>query len=120
MRLIRTILALAIAASLTLLPIGASAAGLVMGQNDAESSMHMAASTDVSMDHCCPDDIKAPARTDHCECPMGLCCAGAIAIGDVRAVGFEFLHSAVSRVRIVADQIIPIRSGSPPFRPPRV
>jgi hypothetical protein len=120
MRLIRTTLVLVIAASLTLLPIGASAAGLIMGQNDAESSMHMAASTDVSMDHCCPDDIKAPARTDHYKCPVGFCCAGAIAIGDVRALGFEFLPSAVSGVRVVANQIIPIRSGSPPFRPPRV
>ena len=120
MRLVRTILALVIAASLTLLPIGTSTAGFMMGQDDAKASMHMGASTDMSMDDCCPDDIKAPARTDHYECPMGLCCAGAIAIGDVRALGFEFLPSAVSGVRVVANQIIPIRSGSPPFRPPRV
>jgi hypothetical protein len=117
MRLVRTMLALAIAASLTLLPIGASAVGFMLGQGDAESSMHMGASTDMSMDDCCPDP---PAQTDHYKCPMGFCCAGAIAMSEVRAVGFQFLPATASRVGIVADQIVPTHGGSPPFRPPRV
>ena len=121
MRLVRTILALAIAASLTLLPVGASATGLVMAQDDAESSMHMSASTDMSMDDCCPDHMKgSPARTDHYKCPMGFCCAGAKALGDVRSIGFRFLPATASKVGIIADQIVPTHSGSPPFRPPRV
>jgi len=120
MRLVRTMLALAIAASLTLLPIGASAAGFVLG-GDAESSMHMGASADMSMDDCCPDHMKgSPAQTDHYKCPMGFCCAGAIALSDIRAIGFQFLPAAASRVGIVADQIVLIHGGSPPFRPPRV
>ena len=120
MRLVRTMLALAIAASLTLLPIGASAAGFVLG-GDAESSMHIGASADMSMDDCCPDHMKgSPAQTDHYKCPMGFCCAGAIALSDIRAIGFQFLPAAASRVGIVADQIVLIHGGSPPFRPPRV
>ena len=120
MRLVRTMLALAIAASLTLLPIGASAAGFVLG-GDAESSMHMGASADMSMDDCCPDHMKgSPAQTDHYKCPMGFCCAGASAMSDVPAGGFQFLPATASRVGIVADQIVPTHGGSPPFRPPRV
>ena len=121
MRLVRTMLALAIAASLTLLPIGASAAGFMLRQHDAESSMHMGASTDMSMDDCCPDHMKgSPAQTDHYKCPMGFCCAGAIAMSAVRAVGFQFLPATASRVGIVADRIVRTHGGSPPFRPPRV
>jgi len=117
---VRTILALVIAASLTLLPIGASTAGFMMGQDDAESSVHMSAFSNVSMGDCCPDDIKGvPAQTDHYKCPMVFCCAGAIAISDVRSVGFQFLPAAASRVGIAADQIVPPNGGSPPFRPPR-
>ena len=120
MRHVRTILVLAIAASLTLLPIGASTAGVMMGQDDAKSSVHLV-STDMSMDDCCPDDMAgSPAQTDHYKCPMGFCCAGAIAISEDRAVGFQFLPAAASRVGIVADQIVPPpNGGSPPFRPPR-
>ena len=120
MRLVRTILALVIAASLTLLPIGASTAGFMMGQDDAESSVHMV-STDMWTDDCCPDDMAgSPAQTDHYKCPMGFCCAGAIALGDVRSIGFRFLPATASKVGIIADQIVPTHSGSPPFRPPRV
>ena len=122
MRLVRTILALAIAASLTLLPVGASATGLVMAQDDAESSMHMSASTDMSMDDCCPGDMKgAPSHPDGYKCSMGFCCvSGAVALGDIRPLRFEFLPAAATKVAIPADQIVPVRGGSPPFRPPRV
>jgi hypothetical protein len=120
MRFVRTILALVIAASLTLLPINASAAGFMMGQDDAESSVYMGASTDMSMDDFCPDDMKgSPAQTDHYKCPMGFCCAGTMALSDVRAIGLQFPPAAASRVGIVADQFVPTHGGSPPFRPPR-
>ena len=121
MRLVRTILALVIAASLTLLPIGASTAGFMMGQDDTESSVHMSAFSNVSMGDCCPDDMKgAPAQTDHYKCPMGFCCGGAMALSDVHAIGCRFLPAAASRMGIVADQIVPTYGASPPFRPPRV
>ena len=120
MRHVRTILVLAIAASLTLLPIGASTAGVMMGQDDAKSSVHLV-STDMSMDDCCPDDMAgSPAQTDHYKCPMGFCCGGAMALSDVHAIGFRFLPAAASRMGMVADQIVPTYGASPPFRPPRV
>ncbi len=121
MRLARTILAFVIAASLALLPAGASAAGFAMASGDAQSSMHMGASTDMSMD-CCPDDMKgAPSHTDTYKCGMGLCCVGgSIALGDVGAIGFEVLSAAGRKLAIPADQTVTVRGGSPPFRPPRV
>ncbi len=121
MRFVRTILALAIAASLALLPVGASATGFAMAQDHAKSSMQMDASTDMSMDECCPDDMKgAPSHKDGDKCGMGLCCiGGSITLSDVRAIGFEFLPAAGSKLAIPADQIVSFRGGSPPFRPPR-
>ncbi len=112
MRLVRTILAFAIAVSLAMLPIGASAAGFGMPSDNMQPSMHMAGHTDMSMDGCCPDDRKgATSHTDGYKCGMGVCCVG----GTV-----EFLSVATSKMAIPADQVVSIRSGSPPFRPPRV
>jgi hypothetical protein len=121
MRLVRTILAFAIAASLALLPVGVSAAAFAMVSGNPQFSMQMGPSNDMSMDDCCPDDTKgAPSHTDGYKCGMGLCCiGGAVALGDVRTVRFEFLAAADTKVAIPADQIIPVRGGSPPFRPPR-
>jgi hypothetical protein len=123
MRLVRTILALAIVVSLALLPVGASlAAGFVMVSGNPQSSMQMGASNDISMDDCCPDDMKgAPSHTDGYNCGMGFCCVGgAVALGDIRTVRFEFLPAVATKVAIPSDQIIPVRGSSPPFRPPRV
>jgi len=125
MRLVRTILALAIAASLALLPVGASAAGLAMAPADAGHGMHMDAAADMSatmsMDPCCPDDMNGTApHTDGYKCAMGVCCAGAVAMGAVEAVRFTLLSVGGSRIALPADQIVAFRGGSPPFRPPRV
>jgi hypothetical protein len=52
---------------------------------------------------------------------MGLCCiGGALALGDVRPIDFEFLTVAASKIAIPADQVASYRGGSPPFRPPRI
>ena len=122
MRLVRTILALAIAASLAMLPLGASAAGFAAAPVDMQSSMHMAGHAGMSMDDCCPDDSKGKtSHTDFYKCGMGLCCiGGALALGDVRPIVFTFLALAVSKIAIPADQVVSFRGGSPPFRPPRI
>ena len=122
MRLFRTILALAIAASLALLPMGAPAvAGMPMSSGDAQFSMGMGASTDMSMD-CCPDDVKGmPVHPGGNKCGMDICCVGGtVALGDFGTVGFRFLRAAATKVAIPADQIIPVRDANPPYRPPRV
>jgi hypothetical protein len=118
MRLVRTILAFAIAVSLAMLPIGASAAGLAMSSDDTQLSMHMAGHADMSMDDCCPDDMKGTtSHTDGFKCGMGFCCVGgALALGDVRSIDFEFLAVAASKIAIPADQVVSFRGGSPPFR----
>ena len=122
MRLVRTILAFAIALSLVMLPIGASAAGRAMSSSDHMQPMHMAGHGDVSMEECCPDDMKGTtSHKDGYKCGMGFCCiGGALAIGDVRAVSFQFLAVAASKLAIPADQVVSFRGGSPPFRPPRI
>ncbi|MBR0778212.1 hypothetical protein JQ543_11035 [Bradyrhizobium diazoefficiens] len=122
MRLVRTILALAIAASLAMLPLGASAAGLAVAPADPQASIHMAGHAGMSMDDCCPDDIKGTSsHTDGYKCGMGLCCiGGALALGDVRPIVFAFVALTASKIAIPADQVVSFRGGSPPFRPPRV
>ena len=122
MRIFRTILALAIAASLALLPMGAPAvAGIPMSSGDVQISMEMGASTDMSME-CCPDDMKGmPVHPGGNKCGMGICCVGGtVALGDIGVVGFRFLRAAATEVAIPTDQIIPVRDSSPPYRPPRV
>ena len=137
MRLVRTILAFAIALSLAMLPVGASAAGVAMSmdgmqmhmardqmqhQQMHQHQMHMAGQVDMSMDDCCPDDMKGTAsHTGGYKCGMGFCCVGGIlALADIRPIAFEFLDAAVSKIAIPADQVAAFHSGSPPFRPPRI
>jgi hypothetical protein len=121
MRLVRTMLAFAIATSLAMLPLGASANVFSMPTHDAHTSMQMGPSNDVPMD-CCPDDMKgAPSHTDDYKCNMGICCiGGAVALGDVRFIAFHFLPVAAAKIAIPVDQVVSSRGGSPPFRPPRV
>lgn len=126
MRFVRTILAFAIAVSLAMLPIGASAAGFAMSPDDMQpgmqhQGMQMAGHSDMSMDECCPDDMKGTAsHSDGYKCGMGLCCiGGALALGDVRPVAFEFLAVTATTIAIPADQVVTPRGSSPPFRPPR-
>jgi hypothetical protein len=120
MRFVRTILALAISASLVMLPLGASAASFAMS-GDTHSSMQMDAANGMSMD-CCPDDMKgAPPHTHDYKCNMGFCCAGGIvALNAIRVASSVVLSAAGSRIAIPEDQIVSFRGGSPPFRPPRV
>jgi hypothetical protein len=122
MRLVRTILAFAIAASLAMLPLAASATGHAMSSDDMQTTMQMAGHADMSMDECCPDDMKGTAsHTNSYKCGMGFCCiGGALALGDIRPIAFEFLTVAASKIAIPADQVVSHRGGSPPFRPPRI
>ncbi|TYO65911.1 hypothetical protein FXV83_14660 [Bradyrhizobium hipponense] len=122
MRFVRTILAFAIAVSLAMLPVGTSAAGLAMASDDTQTGMHMSGDAAMSMDECCPDDMKgtnSPAAGY--KCGMGFCCAGGtLVLDDIRAVDFVFLAILASKIVIPADQVVSVRGGSPPFRPPRV
>ncbi|WP_262048203.1 hypothetical protein [Bradyrhizobium sp. Bra78] len=121
MRLVRTILAFAIAVSLAMLPLGASAAARGMSSSDMKLAMQMTDHTDMSMD-CCPDDMDGKTSSkDSYKCGMSFCCiGGAIAIGDVRPVAFGVSAVAASTIAIPSDQVVDFRGGSPPFRPPRI
>jgi hypothetical protein len=125
MRFVRTILACAIAISLAILPLGASVAGHAMPSDDMQAAMQMTGhddiSDDISMDDCCPNDMKAPVSHQDGRCGMGFCCiGGAITLDDVRMPAFAFFAVTASRTAIPADQVMSFRGGSPPFRPPRI
>ncbi len=121
MRFVRTILAFAIALSLAMLPVGVSASHLAMSPNDMQATMQMGGDTEMSMDDCCPD-MKGPAsNSDGYKCGMGFCCVGGlVALDDVRPVAFGHFAIATSTLAIPEDQVVSVRSGSPPFRPPRI
>ena len=115
-------MAFVIALSLAMLPIGASAAGVVMSSDNMQTNMHMGGSSEMSMDECCPDDIKGQTSLAHsAKCGMGFCCAGGtVALGDFRAVTFVPLAMTATTIALPADQVVSVHSGSPPFRPPRI
>src|SRR5690242_20960448 len=115
MRLVRTILAFAIALSLAMLPVGASAAGVAMASDGMQMhmagdqmhhhQMQMGGQAEMSMDDCCPDDVKGTgSHTGGYKCGMGFCCVGGVlALGDIRSVASEFLAVAARKIAIPAD-----------------
>ena len=121
MRLVRTILAFAVAVSLAMLPLGASAAGYATSSDEVQATMPMAGHGDMAMDDCCPDDMKGTSSHKNGDnCGMGFCCiGGALALGEVRILSFEFLLLPASKIAIPGDQVASHLGGSPPFRPPR-
>ena len=121
MRLVRTILALAVAISLAMLPLGASATvGHAMPSNDMQNAMHMADHGDMAIDDCCPDNMKGTASHKDGKCGMGFCCiGGTLALGDVRAGALALFAVAAGKIAIPDDQVLSYCGGSPPFRPPR-
>ena len=121
MRIVRTILAFAIAISLAMLPAGASASGLAMSSDDMQATMVMSGDSEMSMDDCCPDMKGTSSDTGGYKCGMGFCCVGGtVALADIRALAFEFLAVAAAKTVVPADQVASFLDGSPPFRPPRV
>lgn len=120
MRIVRTILALAIAISLAMLPAGASASSLTMSSGDMQAAMQVGGDGDMSMDDCCPD-MKGTGSDSSYKCGMGFCCVGGtVALADIRPLAFEFLAVAAAEAAIPADQVVASRGGSPPFRPPLI
>jgi hypothetical protein len=129
MRLVRTALALTIAAALALLPVGASAAGLVRAVDQAAAAMQadmpddMAGApmaSDMAMDDCCPDTKAPPCNGDGGKCPLGFCVAPCVGLTDVATLRFDFPPLGRTAMPIPADQVTSLLGASPPFRPPRV
>ncbi|MBR0987765.1 hypothetical protein [Bradyrhizobium liaoningense] len=121
MRLVRTILAFAIAISLAILPVGASASSLAMSSDDMQATMQMGSDAEMAMDDCCPDMKGAPSQPSGYKCGMGFCCVGGtIALDAIRPVVFGHFAVAVSTIAIPEDQVVSVRGSSPPFRPPRI
>jgi hypothetical protein len=122
MRLVRTILAFTVIVSLAMLPLGASSAGRATSSEDMQTAMHVAVHGAMSMDDCCPDEMKGTtSHKDGDKRGMGFCCiGGALALDEVRSVRFEFHPAVATRIGTRAEQFISARATSPPLRPPRV
>jgi len=130
MRIVRAMMALLIALSVALLPTVGSAASMVhaaaQGTSEGTSmamSADMAMPSDMSnaMDDCCPDNAKAkPGDHTRHQCPMA-CCVGPLTnLADAAAFRLNSPLAAGHRLPLPEDQVVSLRSGSPPFRPPRV
>ena len=121
MRIVRTILAFAIAVSLAMLPAGVSASSLAISSDQMHATMQMGGGGDMSMDDCCPDMKGMGSDTGGYMCGMGFCCVGStIALADIHPLALAFLAIAAGKTAIPADQVVSFRGGSPPFRPPRI
>jgi hypothetical protein len=135
MRLVRTTLALMIAAALALLPVGASTVGLVRAVDQAAAAMqadtpddmsggHMSgghmSGGDMAMDDCCPDTKAPPCDGDGGKCPLGFCAAPCVGLTDVASLRFDFPPLGRTALPIPTDQVTSLLGASPPFRPPRV
>ena len=125
MRLFRTILALVTALSMAMLPMAGAAMSGSIAHGVAEvASQEMAIVTcDVpeATDDCRADQTKANlCDRPSDQCPLAFCAAQSGTIADITSFRFDFPIVAGSPLSIPEDQIVSLRSGSPPFRPPRV
>lgn len=123
MRLVRTSLALMIAAALAVLPVGASAFGFVQAADHAAAVMQADTPDDMAgmaMDDCCPDTKALPCNGDGGKCPLGFCVAPCVGLTDVASLRFGFPPLGHTAMPIPTDQVTSLLGASPPFRPPRV
>lgn len=125
MRLVSTIIAVVMALSVALLPVGSLAAPMSAGLQDRCADM--LSSPDASpgvvtaMPHCCSGSDLCGAQPqqsgDQCG-PMSACAghpANMAAAGSMQAA---LRAPAATALAFPPDQIVPSRSGFPPFRPP--
>lgn len=123
---VRTIMALVIAVSVAMLPIGRVAASIMMPAGQAVLGAvpeAMAATSQMpdAADGCCADQAKSsPCDQPSGHCPTAFCTPSSGSIANAAAFRFDFPIAAAMLLPIPTDQTVSRRIGSPPFRPPRV
>ena len=125
MRFVRTIMVLAIALSVAMLPTAGSAAfmpGSKAQGTSADMPDEMAIPSKMSAAHdCCPDHAKSESKgRSSQQCPMACCAVQLVSIADAAAFHLDFPIAAGTSLSIPVDLVVASRSSSPPFRPPRV
>lgn len=121
MRFARTITAFVIALSVAMLPVAGSAS-IVAKPTEMAASVEKAAGAEMSaaMDDCCPDHAKAcDQQGDQCQ-SMAVCTLQLVSLANVAVSGLKYPALPEISLPILSDQVVPLHSGSPPFRPPRV
>ena len=121
MRLVRTMMAAAIALSVGLLPISGSAVALVKApEQSMPADMSMPSGMSAAMDECCPDHAApCPQSSDDCQ-SMASCSALSVNLAGPANPEFRYPPLTGSPLSILAERAIPPIGGSLPFRPPRV
>jgi len=123
---IRTIMALVIALSVAMLPIGRVAASIIMPAGQAvfgavPDPMATTSQMPDGMNDCCADQTKSnPCDQPSGQCPTAFCASSPGSIACAGVFRFDFPIAAAMLLPIPMDQTVDRHSGSPPFRPPRV
>jgi hypothetical protein len=123
MQLVRTMMALAIALSVAMLPAAGSAMFIATPQAAAEAMADdMAMVSDMSGAMECRPYHATPKPCDHPsgQCPMAFCAAQPVNLAFAAAYGFDLPMVAGTPLPIPTDQVVALHGSSLPFRPPRV
>ena len=122
--MVRMMMALVIALSVAMLPAAGSAVPIVKSASqDVSESKDMTMASDMSgaMDECRPDHAKAePCDRSSERCPTASCAGQPVTIASASVVRFDLPFVTGQSLPIPVDQVVVLRSGSPPFRPPRI
>jgi hypothetical protein len=99
--------------------MGSTASDVADAESEQMADMAMPADMSMAMLDCCPDHAKAkPGDRSSEQCPMASCAIQVLSIAHAAQLNFPIL--AGRRLPFPQDQVVSLRSGAPPFRPPRV
>ena len=116
----RTIMGLVMALSLALLPAtGSVSAGAKSSEAAATFEAPVSAEMSAAMDDCCPDHTKSCDQGDRCP-SMASCAHQSFSISNVAVSQFVYPSVPSGQLFALVEPAIPVHTGSPPFRPPRV
>jgi hypothetical protein len=109
----RTILAFLIALSVALLPVAGSAAFKLTSHDMTETSANE------PMHDCCPDKANPCDKAVDCA-SMAACTSNCLSFAGGGSSPFIYLVSIAAILPPMENAVLRSRTGTPPFRPPRV
>jgi hypothetical protein len=117
----RTMMAIAIALSVALLPVsGAAVASVKSSEQSIPADVSMPAGMSAGMDDCCPDHAKpCPQAGDDCQ-SMASCSTSSVNLANLADPEFRYPALTGNPLSVLEEHAVPPLGGSPPFRPPRV
>lgn len=125
MRFARTMMAFVLMLSVAMLPAAGSASIVTKSTEMAVSgNTDTGAEMSAVMDGCCPDHAKpcdqsSDQSSDQCQ-SMASCAFQSVSLADVAVSPLRYPPVPGNMLPRLTYQAVPLHSGSPPFRPPRV